>query len=240
MFPTHFELELNGTVSRFDPGWSGAAHGVGLPTGSNFSVEVTSCDSDCRRCQFHGPVASDPVFPVNNRRCLSKVTQTCTADAECGAMGPCRFLFPPIAAELIVPTCSIAYLEPLTTGLDQSPVQGVIDLDTGETDMSVMNLFIKLGIEGCRSCQGDTTANDRREGRHVYRLARGDVRHERHRHLRRRTHELRLSQRARYLHHPALGERNVTSGEVVDHGRLATELHRNGRDGQEVLVRHVW
>ena len=159
--PTHFELELNGTVSRFDPGWSGSAHGVGLPTGSNFSVEVTSCDSDCRRCQFHGPVASDPaVFPVNNRRCLSKVTQTCTTNEECGAMGPCRFLFPPIAAELIVPTCSIAYLEPLTTGLDQSPVQGVIDLDTGETDMSVMNLFIKLGIEGCRSCQGDTTAND--------------------------------------------------------------------------------
>jgi hypothetical protein len=162
--PTHFDLELNGAVSRFDPGYSGNAHGVGLATGSYFAVAVTTCDSECRRCRFHGPVPSQrSVFPVDNQRCLLDVTKTCTTDADCGG-NPCRFMFPPIASKLVLETCSIAYLEPLATGDDVSAVQGVIDLDTGETDMNVFNLKVKLGIEACRSCQGDSTANDAVKG----------------------------------------------------------------------------
>ena len=156
--PTHLDLELIGRESRFDPGSTGIAHGVGLALGSDLSVEVSECDDECRRCKFRGPVRADPAIrPVISQRCLNDVSIACVDNAECpGMSGPCRFMFPPIAARTAAqPTCSIAYFEPVT-GVDPSPFQGVIDLVTGETAMQVLTLLIQAGISGsCPDCQGD-------------------------------------------------------------------------------------
>lgn len=153
--PTFLDLELIGADSRFDPGWSGNAHGVGLPTGSHISVQVDECDAECRRCKFHGPVRGDPaITPVITQRCLKDVSKVCAADAECGVAGPCRFVFPPIASKVVLRTCSLAYFEPVA-GSDPSPVQGIVDLVTGESDMPVLNLLLTLAVEDCLDCQGD-------------------------------------------------------------------------------------
>jgi hypothetical protein len=153
--PTFLDLELIGADSRFDPGWTGNAHDVGLPTGSQLSVKIDECDPECRRCKFHGPVRSDPATtPVIAQRCLKHVSKVCAADPECGAAGPCRFVFPPIASKVPIQTCALAYFEPVA-GSDPSPVQGVIDLQTGESDLPVLNILITLAFESCVNCQGD-------------------------------------------------------------------------------------
>ena len=151
--PSFLDLELIGADSRFDPGWTGNTHGVGLPTGSQTTVEL-ECDAACRRCKFHGPVRGDPVLaPVINQRCLNDVSKVCAADADCGGVGPCRFVFPPIATKL-ANTCSLAYFEPVA-GPDPSPVQGVIDLQTGQSDLPVLNMLIAISVESCANCLGD-------------------------------------------------------------------------------------
>jgi hypothetical protein len=152
--PAYLDLELIGADSRFDPGWTGSSHGVGLPNGSQLSVKVDQCDAECRRCTFHGPVRADAsVTPVVSQRCLKDVSKICAADLDCGAAAPCRFVFPPIASKVPLNTCSLAYFEPLMGGAP--PVQGVMDLATGESDLKVLNLQIALALESCVTCQND-------------------------------------------------------------------------------------
>jgi hypothetical protein len=156
--PTHLDLELIGRESRFNAGWSGLTHGVGLATGSRFSVEVVSCDEECRRCRYRGPVRADPArHPVVSQRCLNGVSQICEIDDDCApGTGPCRFMFPPITVPTgALPTCSIPYFEPIA-GDDPSPVQGTSDLFTGEADLPVLNLNIQVAAgTACVECQGD-------------------------------------------------------------------------------------
>ena len=153
--PTHLDLELEGALSRFDPGWTGGAHGVGIPDGSDNSVELFDCDASCRRCKFRGPVRGDPeIKPVIQQRCLGDLTKTCTTDAECGT-SLCRMMFPPIASKIATsPTCALAYFEPIA-GPDPSPMQGVFDFETGELDMTVLNIFINISIGACARCNGE-------------------------------------------------------------------------------------
>ena len=162
--PSYLDLELIGASSRFDPGWTGSAHGVGLPQGSQTSVKVDECDADCRRCKFHGPVRGDPAAPVSMQRCLNKVSQVCggPADPDCGASGPCRFVFPPIASNVGLDTCGIAYFEPLAG--DAPAVQGVMDLETGQSDLRVLNLQLALSFGKCVACAGDSTSFDGNPG----------------------------------------------------------------------------
>lgn len=158
--PTQLDLELIATSSRFDPGFSGIAHGVGLSTGSALTVDVTGCDPECRRCEFEGPVRGDPATrPVINQRCLNNYAQICGQDSDCpDASGPCRFMFPPIAARIAVESCALTYFEPTTPAAQ--PIAGVIDLLTGETDFSVFDMRINVVIADCPDCQGDTTPFD--------------------------------------------------------------------------------
>lgn len=165
--PTHLDMELIGSQSRFSPGSSGIAHGVGLAQGSRVSVEVLACDDDCRRCTFRGPVRGEPVAePAITQRCLNRVATTCSSDEECEAAGPgagpCRFIFPPVSAQIILPSCTLVYFDPVTLGEDPSPMQGTIDLLTGEADLPVMNLAIAVSLQNgaCIECLGDTTPFD--------------------------------------------------------------------------------
>jgi hypothetical protein len=157
--PAFLDLEFVAKDSRFDPGWTGNTHGVGLATGSRLSVKVDECEPGCRRCKFRGPVRGDPVkTPAINQRCLQKISRICSTDIECGTDGPCRYVFPPIAST-VANTCTLAYFEPFT-GSDPSPVQGFIDLVTGETDMPVLNIQLSLSPGNCVDCLGDPTPSD--------------------------------------------------------------------------------
>ena len=167
--PTHLDLELIGSESKFLPGFTGNAHGVGLANGSQFSVDVTQCDAECRRCQFHGPVRGDPtVTPVISQRCLGDASIQCTADSDCAALAApynvCRFMFPPISSSLGgVPTCSLPTFEPVALA-DTSPVQGTIDLLTGEVDATSINLGIHIAVTTCQTCNGDAMPFDGVQG----------------------------------------------------------------------------
>ncbi|MEJ7602322.1 MAG: hypothetical protein WKG01_30785 [Kofleriaceae bacterium] len=154
--PTHLDLSLEGGQSRFDPGWTGGAHGVGIPQGSDATVELYDCDASCRRCKFRGPLRGDPAIkPVVGQRCLAALSKTCTTDAECAGAGPCRMMFPPIASKIsTTPTCALAYFEPIA-GPEPSPMQGVFDFETGELDMTVLNIFINISIGACARCTGE-------------------------------------------------------------------------------------
>jgi len=165
--PTYLDLEFNGKESRFDPGWTGRTHGVGLTDESRLSVQIDECEGGCRRCKFHGPVRGDPVkTPVINQRCLKKVSRICASNDDCGPNnvdGPCRFMFPPIASREST-TCTIAYFEPRTGPGDPSPVQGFIDLKTGEADMPVLNIQLSVSIGNCENCEDDPVRLDAMPG----------------------------------------------------------------------------
>jgi hypothetical protein len=160
--PKFLDLELLVSDSRFDPGWTGLAHGIGLTSGSQFSVQITACDPQCQWCSFTGPVRG--ASPVISQRCLSDTTKVCATDSDC-ASGSCRFLFPPISDTLVgLSTCSVPFFEPVT-GTDTSPVQGVINLATGDATLSVFNLDIDIGVGhgstgDCDQCIGDPIPND--------------------------------------------------------------------------------
>ncbi|HZJ66350.1 MAG TPA: hypothetical protein VFD36_22745 [Kofleriaceae bacterium] len=161
--PTYLDLEFSAKESRFDPGWSGRTHGVGLTDESRLSVKIDECRDECRRCKFHGPVRGDPAkTPVITQRCLKKVSRICATDDDCGpgnVDGPCRFMFPPITSTESG-TCTIAYFEPQRGPGDPSPVQGSIDLATGEADMPVLNIQLSVSVGACEDCLGDRVHSD--------------------------------------------------------------------------------
>jgi hypothetical protein len=160
--PQFLDLSLLTTGTSFKAGWTGQAHGIGLPRGSTLSVEITDCDPECQRCSFHGPVrgSGQPIA----QRCLNNTATVCAKDSDC-ASGPCRFVWPPVSSSTGgVPACSVPYLESVS-GSDTSPVQGVVNLATGDVTMTVLNLDIALGgghgsVGTCDQCIGDPVPND--------------------------------------------------------------------------------
>jgi hypothetical protein len=156
--PTQLDLEVIPQGSRFDAGFSGLAHGVGLSAGSVLTVNVSSCDADCRRCEFSGPTRADLLDrPVINQRCLDDYTKPCRDDLECGSPGACRYMFPPIPAKAgTIDSCALIYFQSAAG----PPVAGVIDLLTGETDLSVFDMVIDVVVGTCTVCDGDVTPFD--------------------------------------------------------------------------------
>src|SRR5689334_24825595 len=76
---TGFTFETrDGGFSSF--GWTGTLHHVTGAAGAQFGVKVTEC-SDDGVCRFEGP--NDPLGVIDRRRCLFRISQTCTTDADC-------------------------------------------------------------------------------------------------------------------------------------------------------------
>jgi hypothetical protein len=129
-------------------------------------VQITECDPECQWCSFHGPVRG--ATPVVAQRCLNDTSKQCAKDSDC-ASGPCRFVWPPVSSAIGgVATCSVPYFESVS-GSDSSPVQGVVNLATGDVTMTVLNLVIALGgghggNGTCDQCIGDPVPNDGAKG----------------------------------------------------------------------------
>ena len=84
--PTHIEMYNVANPSHSDLGWTGFGHGLGSNDGSLTTLEVTGCDSECRRCSFSGPVRS-PVA-INNQRRLG-ISHSAIGGRNVGAKRGC-------------------------------------------------------------------------------------------------------------------------------------------------------
>ncbi|MEQ9500293.1 MAG: hypothetical protein RIT81_25690 [Deltaproteobacteria bacterium] len=166
-------------------GWTGATHNNAFPVGSEFVVDVTGCDPQCRNCRFEGPVR-DP--EVNLQRCMTDSSISCQDSAECPPFQcitttsgeRCANNFAPCAsdADCMPGECSV-YLgsnsgSPIRENcfavvfrtLDGSPpVQGTTDLDTGRVTFDNFGIWIvasDLGLNPgfCPVCVGDDVPRD--------------------------------------------------------------------------------
>lgn len=168
-----------GSLASF--GWSGAVHAVETAPGTPFEVKTTACAGDV--CRFEGPV--DFGDKVNRRRCLYRMSETCTMDSDCpldprnGTPTACVYIYDtPIAAPLPsddntqIGACAWTYF-PLAPSDGQPAISGTLNLVTGALKLESFTLRLPQNAIGpgayagvCAECIGDTTANDGvKEGR---------------------------------------------------------------------------
>jgi len=158
--PKFLEFEALGDETRIDIGYTGLLHGGTLPSNSLATYRIDSCDDECRRCSFSGPVRADPARrPTVMQRCINDPRKECTRDSECGG-GKCRFALRTVQNSA-AGTCSLAYFEPAPGIGNGEPVQGVFDLVTGAANLTIANIISALYSGGiCESCDNDKTSFD--------------------------------------------------------------------------------
>ncbi|HEX3476059.1 MAG TPA: hypothetical protein VHT91_13635 [Kofleriaceae bacterium] len=171
--PQPIGFTFNTTEGSFASfGWSGAVHDVAAPPDTPFEVKTTECDNDV--CRFAGPVASSA--KVDRRRCLFRMSKTCTADGDCpldhGNPTQCVYVYDtPIATPLPgadnnIGACAWSYI-PLVTPDGQPTITGTLNLATGALKLESFTVLLPLNASGmgtfagvCAECVGDTMAND--------------------------------------------------------------------------------
>jgi hypothetical protein len=186
--PVGFTFAAIGERSFASFGASGQIHNVAVQDGTPFGVRVKSCEGCDGICSFEGP--TDPVSPVNRRRCLNRMSVTCSADTDCPPDGPtlrrCVYIYdPPAAAPLrglgnLVGACGWSYIP--VGGPGQAPtVAGTIDQTTGEVNLTQFTVNLPLNGTNdtyrgaCTECVGDPTANDGIKGGRCMPAMRGDA-----------------------------------------------------------------
>lgn len=162
----------DGTFASF--GWTGVEHHiVGVPD-TPFEVKTTECNGEV--CRFEGPIETG--IKVNRRRCLFRMSMTCSADSDCpldgsGKATSCVYIYDtPIATPLVsndkrhVGACGWSYI-PFTTPDGKPTISGTLNLATGALQFESFDVLLPLNSDGmggfagaCAECVGDTTAND--------------------------------------------------------------------------------
>jgi hypothetical protein len=171
--PTGFTFEAVGDRSFASFGWAGTIHNLRVPDGTPFGVKVTQCDGVDGLCSFEGP--TDPVSAVNRRRCLNRMSITCTADSQCpvepASARRCVYIYDPPTGTPIpgapgkVGACGWSFIAPAPSG-QPATISGTFDLASGELNLTNLALFLPLnGSTGtyrgsCAECVGDKRAND--------------------------------------------------------------------------------
>lgn len=138
---------------------------------------MTACtgDHDDRQCRFEGP--TDPVGPVDRRRCLFRTSQTCMTAEDCPLdrferATPCVYIYdPPISTPLtggdaMTGACSVTFIPIGEPG--ENSIGGTLNMRTGELALSDLNVLLAFnsnpdvgGFNGlCAECVGDPTPND--------------------------------------------------------------------------------
>ncbi|MBC7977923.1 MAG: hypothetical protein H7138_23325 [Myxococcales bacterium] len=171
--PTGFTFEAVGDRSFASFGWAGTIHNLRVPDGTPFGVKTVQCDGPNGICTFEGP--TDPVSAVNRRRCLNRMSTTCTTDSQCPAepagARKCVYIYDPPTGTPIpgapgkVGACGWSYIVPAPAG--QPPtISGSLDLTSGELTIANLSLFLPLnGATGtyrgsCAQCVDDKKPND--------------------------------------------------------------------------------
>jgi hypothetical protein len=155
-----------------DFGSSGVVHNVTGPVDTPFEVKTTRCEDEV--CRFEGP--ADSGSRVNRRRCLFRMSKTCTKDSECpldkGNPTPCVYVHDaPIATPLVgtdnkIGACGWTYI-PLATEDGKPTITGTLNLATGYLNLENFTVLLPLNATGmgrfagaCGECAGDTSPND--------------------------------------------------------------------------------
>lgn len=145
-------------------GWTGLGHGIEMPPDSAYAVELFDCDSDCRTCRFSGPRAV-PGVEYSQFRCSNDTNVICDNDDDCDG-ATCRFYMGAGLETNIGGTGACARVgftqldAPVPNGSrqDASPVQGSVDLVTGDLRVDQITLHVDQGL--CNYCENDGTTGD--------------------------------------------------------------------------------
>lgn len=167
--PKYLRVQTMSEGSTLRVGYTGFAHGVPMPDDGDFTLEIFDCDEDCRICRLTGPVMR-PNDLDNNRRCATNSAQACTKNSDCGVNGDCRFFLNPAVEAVIFDLTICARLgfsilpESVQNGsrMDDSPLQGTVDLASGDLQFDQFTLRIQQGL--CNFCVNDPVANDGTSG----------------------------------------------------------------------------
>ncbi len=171
--PTGFTFAAIGDRSFASFGAAGTLHDVRVPDGTPFGVDVKTCDGCDGVCSFEGP--TPPSSPVDRRRCLNRMSRTCTQDSECPDDGTpyrrCVFIYDAPAGTPLIGAggkrgaCGWSYI-PIAPADMPPTVQGTLDLASGELNISSLTILLPLNGQGgtyrgaCAECIGDDIAND--------------------------------------------------------------------------------
>ncbi|HMG22734.1 MAG TPA: hypothetical protein VK607_15475 [Kofleriaceae bacterium] len=158
-------------------GWTGAVHNVVQAVGTSFGTRVTECSAGV--CRFEGPT-DPPGSAINRRRCLARMSKTCTADADCPLAGtaatPCVYIYDtPQATGLTgasatsgpqIGACGWSYI-PLAAADGKPTIAGTLNLTSGALNLESLTILLPLNSKGdgtfwgaCAECVGDPKAND--------------------------------------------------------------------------------
>ena len=163
--PSHLKFTFL-AGSRTDVGWTGLSHGSTFPRNAFFRVKVDkdTCEDDCSRCGFTGPVRD---ATVNTQRCMmdtraecatsedcpywacrekepgnpsekfciNNTSLACVTDVDCGR-SDCQYFVGPTFPTRVPQTCLAIFL----SGTEAEPaVQGSIDFRTGDVQLDRFN-----------------------------------------------------------------------------------------------------
>jgi hypothetical protein len=169
--PIGFTFESTaGSFASF--GWTGAVHDVIESAGTPFGVKTTECSDGV--CRFEGP--TDPKSKVNRRRCLFRMSTTCTADSDCPLDGrnptPCVYIYDtPIATPLLgrdnkLGACAWSYI-PIAAAGKSPTITGTLNLASGALNLENLSILLPLNSTAmstfrgaCAECVGDPMPND--------------------------------------------------------------------------------
>lgn len=171
--PIGFTFESTaGSFASF--GWNGTLHDVEEPPGTPFGVKTTECPGGTDGvCRFEGP--TDPLSPVDRRRCLFRMSKTCDTDGDCpldsGKPTACAYIYDsPVTTPLRsgdgrLGACAWSYI-PIAASGQPATVTGTLNLASGDLNLESLTILLPLNANpsgffgACAECVGDPTPND--------------------------------------------------------------------------------
>lgn len=161
------EARFEAASGSADIGWTGHGHGLSLGA-LRLQMQVRNCAGSevgaCGSCEVRGPFRIDG---GNNRRCHLDSSLRCTADAECGAAGPCRYFAgaPAPVGSYGIPFCAVTQI--LVPEVEES-IAGTVQPDTGALTVAMpirTALYLPVATENpCPTCVAGTCSGGPRNG----------------------------------------------------------------------------
>ncbi|HYC53852.1 MAG TPA: hypothetical protein VEL28_02825 [Candidatus Binatia bacterium] len=156
-----FHAKYEGSQTSLSTGWTGTAHDVDIPGGSQDTVDVV-CDDQCQSCDVSLNVREGE--PASNCRCAGDPQTACTV-----INGP-----DPDNCPALDTACNCYFGSPLAISAGGTPVcvtneiledySGTMNLRTGEWfERTKLASVVHLGADvfnPCPLCEGDATPND--------------------------------------------------------------------------------
>jgi hypothetical protein len=150
--PNKVTIEGQGDQADLDSGWTGIAQNQTVVNKGSLTVALDchgNTKGSCGACDVSGPIASTTV--VNDHRCSSDTSATCSADGDCSG-GTCAFFFgaPLPLSSGGVPACVVSRVTASITGTANP------DTGSGESTATLISsVFTGIAVDQpCPRCSG--------------------------------------------------------------------------------------